>query len=198
MHDLHKDFEHLRDFVQGLPSVTSAAELERLLSTHIGVDPACVTCANARVRSLGGLRVHPGRLARCLWDLRDVAARAHTFLHVGTHHGHSFVAVSEFLKHANPHIDMHTVDEHNYALTETLPYVMPYRMVRPTRDLAGRHYDLVFIESGSPDDYRAVGQYAGTCVWHCPQRAAVTVSPLQNVRTTYGDIVVLKKSRGGV
>lgn len=198
MRTLEDEERALRSFVAALPSVASARELERLLCEHIGVDPAFVRGRDEWARPLGGLCVDPGHLAQFLWGLRGSDAR--TFLHVGTYHGHSFIAMSEFLRcFVGPHVDVRTIDEHNYALTDTLPYVLPHRMFRPTRDLAGRQYDIVFIESGNPDDYRNVGQHARVCAWHAPGRGCVELSPLHEVRTTYGAIVVLaQKSRGGI
>lgn len=178
----------LRACVDQLPSVASAPDLERLLREHIGVG------------GLGGLRVDPADLAQFLWGLRDLGRGARTFLHVGTHHGTSFVAISEFLRHhVNPDIIAHTVDEHNYVLTDALPYVSSRRILHPTSDLAGRHYDIVFIERGSADDYRAVGQYADVCAWHCGGvRDAAVVSSRHAVHTTYGDIVVLADGAGAI
>lgn len=194
MHDLEDAAAALQDFVAKVPTVTSAQELERLLGERIGVDSAC-PCARGRdalARQLGGLRMDPGHFAQCLWGIRGLVAGARAFLHIGTHHGHSFVALSEFLRHhADPRISMHTVDERNFVLTDALPYVLPHRMFRPTSSLRGRHYDFVFIESGDPEDYRHVGQHARVCAWHCPGRGAVEVAPCQRVHTTYGDIVVL-------
>ena len=195
MHALEDDEGALRAFVESVPSATSAEDLERLLCAHIGVNAAYVRGRESCARDLGGLRMDPAHLAQFLWFARRV--RPHSVLHVGTNHGHSFVAISKFLQGTD---DMHTVDEHNFSLTDALPYVLPHRMLRPTRELAGRHYDLVFIESGDPEDYRAVGQYAGVCAWYAPDRSMhAQVSPRQRVLTTYGDIVVLvQKSVGGV
>lgn len=184
----------LRTFAEKVPCVASAAELQRLLCEHIGVDTSCVQGWDAWACELGGLRVDPGHLAQFLWSLRDLCPRSRTFLHVGTRHGTSFVAISEFLRHhVDPTIAAHTVDEHNYVLTDALPYLLSKRrMVHPTRALAGRRYDIVFIESGSADDYRHVGQHATVCAWHCPGiRDAAHVSPRHSVHTTYGDIAVL-------
>lgn len=203
---LDDDAGALEAFAHRLPGVTSAAELERVLCECIGVD-VCVPGHDAHKRALGGLRLDPAHLAQFLWASRGLLAGARTFLHIGTNHGHSFFAITEFLRqHVCLDMDAHTVDEHNYVLTDVLPFVRPRRILHPSADLAGRHYDMVFIESGSPADYRNVGQFAGVCAWHQPMpqrpqpvpthtpkvaRQGVAVGAGHVVHTTFGDITVL-------
>lgn len=189
-HDVQTGQEALAAFVRGLPGVTSAAQLERLMCECIGVD-ACVPGFDAYKRKLGGLRMDPHDLAACLWACRDLLRdTTRSFLHVGTNHGHSFFAITEFLwHHVGPTISVNTVDEHNYVLTDVLPFVRPRRIIHPSIDLAGRHYDFVFIEGGTEDDYRNVGEHARVCV--VTGADTPNASNRHRVHSRFGSLTVL-------
>lgn len=138
-----------------LGDIVCARDLERMLCECFGVDARVPGYeAHHVVGRLGGLGVHPGEMARCFWDVRDRLKGARSFLHVGTGHGHTFVALCLLLwRHAGPRIATHTIDEHNYVLSDVAPIVRPRRsIVRTLASWAAQsHHDVVFVEGGSED-----------------------------------------------
>lgn len=134
-----------------LDRVSSAGDLERMLCECFGVDARVPGYEAHRAAGLGGLAVHPGELARCVWSVRDRLRDVRTCLHVGTGHGHTFVALSLVLwKLAGP-VSVHTIDEHNYVLSDVEGIVHSRRsIVRSLADWAAQsHHEFVFVEGGT-------------------------------------------------
>ena len=151
-----------------LERVESERDLERLLCTCFGVDGS-VPGYEAHSMRLGGLTVHPGKLAACLWAVRDRlrASRVRSFLHVGTGHGHTFVALCLLLwKYVNTDMAVHTIDEHNYVLTDVLPIVRPRRSIVPSLAAWAErcHHELVFVEGGTERDAAKFARPGRVCL----------------------------------
>lgn len=115
-----------------------------------------------------GICQNPDEIAQFLYSLKDISIN--TYLEVGTGHGWTVTIVHEILKKWNPNITSYALDiRDNYKNILHLSKVN--YIIGTSDDLAGRYYDLVFIDANhsyywAQKDYSNVGIHAKICGFH--------------------------------
>jgi hypothetical protein len=126
----------LEAFRARVAGVASARELAGCIRTHV-LEPHLPWSADLDADALAGT----------LWDLREAAGHARSFVELGTGHGFRFFVTHEFLRAVNPAIQGATVDETNRVVTDVLPYVAPHRTIARLDDVPPCTFDIVLVDS---------------------------------------------------
>jgi len=115
-----------------------------------------------------GVCQNPDELAQFLYSLRNTSINS--YLEIGTGHGWTVALVHEILKKWNPNLSSYAIDiKDNYKNIVHLSKVN--YMIGTSDDIAGRYYDLVFIDANHSyywvqKDYDNIGIHAKICGFH--------------------------------